>query len=219
MILTFKNFLITESIKNIDLTKLITIVKIDKDDNGNWIYITDDNKEYYLPKEKENVITVINDRFADFVNNNHSITKYFETEEDGRTIKYASNFAVDIIALKDKEIYLIERKDGKGWALPGGFIDAGEVPKESALREFQEECLVNLYDIEKITALNIVRCNDSREINFFTYPFVFNMKDTTELNFADDAKNGKWISIEDALNSKLAFTHHTEIIHQISKMI
>ena len=219
MILNYNNFLINESIKDVDLNKLVTIVKVDKDTSGNLIYITDDDKEFFLPKEDIGKVTLIDDKFINFINSGHPIVKYFETTPDNRTIIYASNFAVDIIALKRESVYLIERKDGRGWALPGGFIDKGEKPYQSALREFEEECVVNQDDIENIKPLPIVKCNDPREINFYTYPFIMYMKESSELEFADDAKDGKWILLNDALNLKLAFSHHTEILNQVRKMI
>ncbi|GGQ86694.1 NUDIX domain-containing protein [Couchioplanes azureus] len=36
-------------------------------------------------------------------------------------------------------ILLIERTDGHGWALPGGFVDPGETPADAAVRELAEE--------------------------------------------------------------------------------
>lgn len=193
-----------------DLTKLVTIINIEKDDNGNWIYISPTNK-YFLSKENAPTISLINDKFADFVNNGHPITKYFETDSKNN-ITYVANFAVDIIAMKGKEVYLIERKDGRGWALPGGFIDAGETAEEAVLREFKEETEVDKDDIKGVKALDIVRTTDPREIYFYTYPYIMFMKDTTELGYADDAKDGKWIQIDDAIKMKLAFSHHNEIL-------
>jgi ADP-ribose pyrophosphatase YjhB (NUDIX family) len=36
-------------------------------------------------------------------------------------------------------IVLVERRDGHGWALPGGHIEPGETPAEAAVRELREE--------------------------------------------------------------------------------
>lgn len=207
---TFKS--INESINDFDLSKLVTITAINKDAEGNWIYLTNDNRELYLPKYQENKLSIINDNFANFVNAGHPITKYFEL--DGNTITYAANLAVDAVALKEGRVYLINRKDGRGWALPGGFIDTGETTQQAVVRELMEETLAKNEDIKSITPMNMVRCNDPREINFFTFPFVIQIKKSTELKFADDAIDGKWVLLSRSTNN-LAFTHHKEILKQV----
>lgn len=207
---TFKT--INESINDFDLSKLVTITAINKDAEGNWIYLTNDNRELYLPKYQENKLSIINDNFANFVNAGHPITKYFEL--DGNTITYAANLAVDAVALKEGRVYLINRKDGRGWALPGGFIDAGETTQQAVVRELMEETLAKNEDIKSITPMNMVRCNDPREINFFTFPFVIQMKKSAELKFADDAIGGKWVLLSRSTNN-LAFTHHKDILKQV----
>lgn len=216
MITNFKDYKMNESISNFDLSKLVTIVSIQKDIDGDWIYNTDSGNKFILKKDKANVISKIDDNFANFVNTGHPITKYFETEADGETISYAANFAVDIIALNAGRVYLIDRKDGRGWALPGGFIDAGETPQEAAVRELQEETLAKIEDIKDIKPLPIVKANDPREINFYTYPFIMNIKNSAELKYADDAINSRWYLLGRASRSKLAFSHHNDILKQVS---
>ena len=50
MITDFKQFTMNESLSNFDLSKLLTIIAINKDEEGNWIYLTKDNKEFILKK-------------------------------------------------------------------------------------------------------------------------------------------------------------------------
>mgnify|MGYP000609969853 CR=1 FL=1 len=38
-----------------------------------------------------------------------------------------------------RRLLLVERADGHGWALPGGYVDPGEDPTTAALRELAEE--------------------------------------------------------------------------------
>lgn len=213
MITKYNNFIIKESITNFDLSKLLTIISINKDENDNWIYNTNENENLFLPKEQVGKITLIDDKLMNFVNSGHPITKYFEL--DNNIIIYAANFAVDAIPFKEGRVYLIERKDGRGWAIPGGFIDEGETAEQAAIRELQEETLAKIEDIKKIEPLQMVKVNDPREINFYTFPFLIEMKNTADLKFADDAKNGRWVLLSRAIRSKLAFTHHNDILKNI----
>ncbi|MFC7650347.1 NUDIX domain-containing protein [Streptosporangium lutulentum] len=36
-------------------------------------------------------------------------------------------------------LVMVERSDGHGWALPGGYVDSGEDPAQAAVRELKEE--------------------------------------------------------------------------------
>ena len=114
MITNFKNFNMNESLSNFDLSKLVTIIEINKDQEGNWIYKTNDRIEFKLLKEQVGKLTLIDDKFANFVNSGHPITKYFETIDN--IISYVANFAVDAVVLREGRVYLIERQDGRGWA-------------------------------------------------------------------------------------------------------
>ena len=214
MITNFKNFTMNESITNFDLTKLVTIIAINKDNEGNWTYKTNEGKELILPKDSVNKVSLVDDKFANFVNSGHPITKYFEL--DGNIITYAANFAVDGVILREGRVYLIERKDGRGWALPGGFIDAGETAEQAVIRELWEETKLKREDIKSIEPLGITKANDPREINFYTYPFIVKIKGSAELSYADDAINSKWYLLGRASKSDLAFTHHNEILKKVS---
>lgn len=39
----------------------------------------------------------------------------------------------------DRVLLMVERGDGHGWALPGGYVESGENPGAAAVRELQEE--------------------------------------------------------------------------------
>jgi len=216
MINNFKQFIMKESLSNFDLSKLVTVIAINNDEEGNWIYSTKQGKTFILPKEQAGKISLVDDKLVNFVNSGRPITKYFETDTDGKTIIYASNFAVDGVILDEGRVYLIERKDGRGWAIPGGFIDAGETPEQAVVRELYEETKLKPENIIKMEPLGMIKTNDPREINFYTYPFLVTIRKTKELGYADDAKNSKWLLIGRAIKSELAFTHHNEILKKVN---
>jgi ADP-ribose pyrophosphatase YjhB (NUDIX family) len=57
-----------------------------------------------------------------------------------------------VIVNSSGEILLLDHqiRPGSGWGIPGGFIDYGEQPTESALREVLEETGIRLEDIELV---------------------------------------------------------------------
>lgn len=212
MITRYNNF-IKESMNHFDLSKLITIISINQDKDGNWIYTTKDNRQLVLPKNQVGKITLVNDKLANFVNSGHPIAKYFELDKD--TIIYSANFAADAIPLREGKVYLIERKDGRGWALPGGFIDVGESPEQAAIRELYEETLAKPKDIKKVVPLGMFKTNDPREINFYSFPFIVHISNLAELKYGDDAINGKWLLLNRAIKSELAFSHHNDFLKKV----
>ena len=55
-----------------------------------------------------------------------------------------------VFVIKDGAILVGERADGQGWCIPGGKIDEGELPEETAMRECGEEAgitPINLYHL------------------------------------------------------------------------
>lgn len=71
---------------------------------------------------------------------------------------WGPNYTADPIVMRhdlNKEhVLLIERGDGTGWALPGGFVDPGENPETAAIREAKEETGIDLgkipFEIRKV---------------------------------------------------------------------
>tara|TARA_B110000046_G_scaffold117534_1_gene124436 strand:+ start:75 stop:806 length:732 start_codon:yes stop_codon:yes gene_type:complete len=71
----------------------------------------------------------------------------------GKLYKWGVNSAADPILMRRVvrddvksegtlfEVLLIERGDGGGWALPGGFVDAGEAMTDAMRRELKEETM------------------------------------------------------------------------------
>lgn len=118
---------------------------------------------------------------------------------------------VDIVLLavngKKTEVLLIQRKNNpfKGkWALPGGFVDYGEVRKKAARRELKEEASVPAKDLIEIGIFDDPKRDPRGHIVSTAYlAVVKNQK--IRIKAGDDAKNAKLFSIKKL--PPLAFDH------------
>lgn len=53
--------------------------------------------------------------------------------------RWGENLAGDALVTAGGHLLLVERRDGKGWAVPGGFAELGEPGHDAAIRELGEE--------------------------------------------------------------------------------
>jgi len=61
------------------------------------------------------------------------------------------------VVFRGEELLLVCERDGRGWSLPGGWVDVGESPSEAVVREVREESgyevrpvkLLGLYDRDR----------------------------------------------------------------------
>jgi 8-oxo-dGTP diphosphatase len=82
------------------------------------------------------------------------------------TVYYDPKVAVVVFVLRDDKLLLIKRgvppEQGK-WALPAGFVDAGEAPAAAALRETHEETAIRLARVELLDVFGNLG-NDTTDI-------------------------------------------------------
>ncbi|HET6279954.1 MAG TPA: NUDIX hydrolase [Polyangia bacterium] len=111
---------------------------------------------------------------------------------------------VDVIIEVDGGIVLIRRKNPPlGWALPGGFVDAGEWVAEAACREAREETGL---DVE-LTDLLAVYSNPRRDPRgISTISTVFLGRAQGQPKGGDDAAEARVFPL-DALPPDIAFDH------------
>ena len=93
------------------------------------------------------------------------------------------------------------------WALPGGFVDEGEDPKDAIKRELREEIGI---DIEKIFLYKPYGEKD-RDPRGWCISIVYygSISSDVEVKAGDDAKEYKWFTFEELEENKenIAFDH------------
>ena len=101
-------------------------------------------------------------------------------------------------------IVLIQRKNTPlGLALPGGFVDMGEIIEDAVVREMKEEISL---DVE-IKELFGVYSDPTRDERFHTASVVYVCKAYGTPVGADDAKEASIVKLEDLELNKLVFDH------------
>ncbi len=110
---------------------------------------------------------------------------------------------VDVVVEVDGGIVLIERNnEPKGWALPGGFIDYGELVEDGARREVMEETGLTV----ELTALLGVYSAPGRDPRQHNLSVTYIGRAEGEPIGADDAARAEVFAL-DALPEPLCFDH------------
>jgi len=114
---------------------------------------------------------------------------------------------VDIIIEKDGKIVLIRRKNepfkGK-LAIPGGFVNEGELIEDRAIIEAKEETSL---DVELKEILGVYSIPD-RDPRGYLMSTVFIAKPKTgTVKGGDDAASAAWFKIDDKILDELSFDH------------
>lgn len=109
----------------------------------------------------------------------------------------------DVIIERAGAIVLVKRRwEPLGWALPGGFVEAGERVAEAAVREALEETGMRV----TLHALLHVYSDPSRDPRRPTLTVAFTATSDDEPVGGDDAAEAAWFPL-DALPQPIAFDH------------
>ncbi|MEI6268616.1 MAG: NUDIX hydrolase [Methylococcaceae bacterium] len=115
----------------------------------------------------------------------------------------AADIIIELTDFPGRPIVLIERANPPyGWAIPGGFVDVGEMVEQAAVREAQEEVSLAV----QLTALLGIYSDPLRDTRGHTVTAVYVAKAAGTPIAADDAKNCRVFSL-DELPEPLAFDH------------
>ena len=122
--------------------------------------------------------------------------------------------AADVLVINGNKVLLIDRKNEPfGWAIPGGLVDLYETIENAAIRELEEETLIqaNISDIELLG----VYSNPKRDPRGHTVSAVYVYFSDKEAVAQDDAKDAAYFDISN-LPENLAFDHK-EILMEAKK--
>lgn len=122
-----------------------------------------------------------------------------------------------MICPKGDEILLVRRKftPAKGfWCLPGGFMELGETPQQSAIRELKEE--TNL--VGKVSQF-IGHCSHFNSVfgDVLLLGMVMEIDDFSPIKPGDDAEEAQFFPLNKL--PELAFRCHTEFLKMYRKEI
>ncbi|MFX1418266.1 MAG: NUDIX domain-containing protein [Promethearchaeota archaeon] len=143
------------------------------------------------------------------------ITIFFNIYMKIQVKKVKVGHAVDAVIEDSRgNIVLIKRKypPYQGFfALPGGFIEKGEKPKQALLREVREETNLEIKILEKIGVFDEAGRDPRGNIHSIAYKCI--IEDTSNMRSGDDSKEVKLVSKAQLKDIELAFDHK-KIIHK-----
>lgn len=129
-------------------------------------------------------------------------------ERDRATYGNGPFVTVDAVVTRGKRILLVQRGRAPGrdlWALPGGFLEGSERLLTGAIRELQEESLLDCSQAELRAALRGVAVFDhpqrSQRGRAITHAHYFVLPDTAgalpHVQGADDAQAARWFELSE----------------------
>ncbi len=111
------------------------------------------------------------------------------------------------VVLRDNRVLLVRRKREPGaglWAIPGGHVRLGETLQEACERELLEETGLKVVALKPIFAFDYIERDEEGKVKFhYVVVDLLCRQIGGGLKPGGDAKEVRWIPLEDALNLKL----------------
>ena len=119
---------------------------------------------------------------------------------------------IKVVNAKEKKIFLGHHIKSGHWMGPGGHIEKGETPLDTARRECEEEIQYkpkkfSLYEIIHFDKVEKPSCSDHYDFGFYTI-----VDGTPTFNYdKHEFSDAKWLSFEEALIKKLLPEHRRSL--------
>lgn len=200
--------------------------------NFNNLNATDIRKGFFADGMTERELWMLPEKVQSWLQRFQHTAAYKEVRaEQTHLLEYAQQWAsapyppvfytADAIVVQSGHILLVKRgaQPGKGlWALPGGFVNRYESPRQAAVRELKEETKINLHPDTLDRSITSWRVFDdpyrSQRGRTVTTAYKIDLRDSETLpniKGSDDAEKAKWIPIGH-LKREVMFEDHYDII-------
>lgn len=126
---------------------------------------------------------------------------------------------VTIRTSEDGKTYVLMVKRNRApfaetWMFPAGFLEAGERPDETLIREFNEETGLS---ITKYSLIGILKAeNDPRNPNHLVIFYLAETEGIIVNNDSDENSSIAWQSLDDDI--EIGFTHHKRVFEVLKQM-
>lgn len=107
----------------------------------------------------------------------------------------------DVLFLNDKdEILLVKPNYKNEWLFPGGTVEKGESPRESAIREVKEEIGLNI-EVGQMLCMDYSKTSEGDNLKFVFFGGVLNENQIANIKLQEsELTDFKFVSLEEALD-------------------